>query len=101
MKLFQILRIYRAFRGYELKELAEEIGISSRELSSIERGKQLASGAATVAILRWLLTEEKPLPETKHNGRRAKPKSTVETGVRVPPPDMERTLELRKRDSED
>jgi len=72
MRLFSVLRIYRAFKGYELKELAEEIGISSRELSAIERGKSLASGAAVGSIVRWLLTEDKPLPETKGDGRRAK-----------------------------
>jgi transcriptional regulator with XRE-family HTH domain len=73
MRLFTVLRIYRAFKGYELKELAEEIGVSARELSAIERGKKMADGASLACVVRWLLTDEQPATaKGSSDGRRAK-----------------------------
>lgn len=58
MKLLTMIRIYRAFRGYSLKYLAEEIGITPRELSAMEAGKD-PSGQTMICVMLWALGKEK------------------------------------------
>lgn len=58
MKLLTMIRIYRAFRGYSLKELATEIGITPRELSAMESGKD-PSGSVMTCVMLWALGKEK------------------------------------------
>jgi transcriptional regulator with XRE-family HTH domain len=59
MRLFSVLRIYRAFRGERLKNMAESIGITPRELAALEDGKQ-PSGAVLSKVITWALAQEEP-----------------------------------------
>jgi len=78
MRLLTVVRIYRAFKGYSLKELADQIGISSRELSGIERGKT-GDGDSIARMIRWLLEPDEPVStKEQSDGRRAQADTTSE-----------------------
>ena len=57
MRLATLIRIFRAFKGYQLKILAAEIGISNRELAAIENGST-PNGATMAKVLIWALSSE-------------------------------------------
>ena len=71
MRLCSLVRIYMAFKGYKFKALAEEIGISTRELRSLVDGKS-PSGAVLTQVTQWMWAaengEQKPSEAKKEGG---------------------------------
>lgn len=61
MRLIAVIRIYRAFKGLKLKQFAEELDISPRELSALESDKA-PSAATLVKVIKWALSEESTVP---------------------------------------
>lgn len=51
--LGQMLRLYRASRSIDMRELAREIGISAATLCRLEASKDVAFSTA-VSILQWM-----------------------------------------------
>jgi len=59
VRIFTLLRIYRVFKGYSLKEMAEQLGVSPRHLAAIESGK-VPDGETTVKVIAWSLGSDAP-----------------------------------------
>lgn len=61
MRIVGVIRVYRAFKGLKLKQFAEELDITPRELSALESDKT-PSAATLVKVIKWALSEEPTTP---------------------------------------
>lgn len=56
-RLGEVLRLYRTIRGYTLREIAPQIGVSSATLMRIETGQGFAA-TMLLKLWNWLLEKQ-------------------------------------------
>jgi transcriptional regulator with XRE-family HTH domain len=59
LRIYKVLRVYRAFSGLKLKSMAEEIGISSKQLASLEDDHP-PTGEVMAKVVVWALASDGP-----------------------------------------
>ena len=55
MKVGELIKLYRAMEGFNIRDFAAELDISSATLSRIERGENM-DGKTLGKIMKWLLS---------------------------------------------
>lgn len=53
MKVGELLKIYRAFEGFNIRDFAKDLHVSPATLSRIERGENM-DGKTLAKIINWL-----------------------------------------------
>jgi len=56
MRVGELIRIYRAFEDFNIRDFAKELDISSATLSRIERGENM-DGKTLAKIVNWILKD--------------------------------------------
>jgi transcriptional regulator with XRE-family HTH domain len=59
LRIYKVLRVYRAFSGLKLKAMADEIGISAKQLACLEDDK-VPSGEVMAKVVVWALGSDGP-----------------------------------------
>jgi hypothetical protein len=68
MRLFKLLRIYRAFSGLRLGAMAAAMNITPRELRLLEDGR-VPSGAVMAKVITWALGTDEVTKKEEDDAR--------------------------------
>ena len=58
MRVGTVIKRWHGSTDFSMKEVAEQIGISTTTLTRIEAGKQIPDGATVVRLIQWLFQSE-------------------------------------------
>lgn len=54
MRIGELIKLYRAFEDFNIRDFAKELEISSATLSRVERGENM-DGKTLAKIMNWML----------------------------------------------